>query len=343
MQTTLPNSTPNTSPMQSSTALWLGIAFSFVFTALIWWLGDRLEPVRATLAPDTGASHYFWKLPDPTWITRASAWGLYLAHQFVSWGLIYYAQTRVKTYTAGLHPVNVWALGANALFIVLHLVQTHLFYDGLAQDVSIFSSQGSVILLLVVVLIMENKRRGMFFGKPAPLSSYAVDFLRKYHGYLFSWAIIYTFWYHPTETTSGHLIGFLYMFLLMLQGSLFLTRAHVNRNWTFVQEFAVLLHGTLVAWQQGNGIWPMFAFGFGGIFVITQMYGLGLSKNVRFGLILLYAGLVTWVYSGRGWGKLNEIIRIPVIDYLLVFVLTGLFAGGLWIARKLRPSSLTSA
>ena len=141
----------------------------------------------------------------------------------------------------------------------------------------------------------------------------------------------------------GHLIGFLYMFLLMLQGSLFLTRAHVNRNWTFVQEFAVLLHGTLVAWQQGNGIWPMFAFGFGGIFVITQMYGLGLSRNVRFGLILLYAGLVTWVYSGRGWSKLNEIIRIPVIDYLLVFVLTGLFAGGLWIARKLRPAILNSA
>jgi hypothetical protein len=32
-----------------------------------------------------------------------------------------------------------------------------------------------------------------------------------------------------------------------------------------------------------------------------------------------------------------------VIDYLLVFVLTGLFAGGLWVARKLRPANLTSA
>jgi hypothetical protein len=132
----------------------------------------------------------------------------------------------------------------------------------------------------------------------------------------------------------------LYMFLLMLQGSLFFTRAHVNRNWTFVQEFAVLLHGTLVAWQQGNGIWPMFAFGFGGIFVITQMYGLGLSRNARIALILVYCGLVTWVYSGRGLGKLNEIIRIPVIEYLVVFVLTGLVAAGLWVARQLRPGQL---
>ena len=36
-----------------------------------------------------------------------------------------------------------------------------------------------------------------------------------------------------------------------------------------------MIHGTLVAVMQGNGIWPMFLFGFAGIFVITQMHGLG--------------------------------------------------------------------
>ena len=30
---------------------------------------------------------------------------------------------------------------------------------------------------------------------------------------------------------------------------------------------------------------------------------------------------------------LNEIIRIPVIDYLAVFILAGLFWLGLWLAR----------
>jgi hypothetical protein len=39
-------------------------------------------------------------------------------------------------------------------------------------------------------------------------------------------------------------------------------------------------------------------------------------------------------------GKLNEIIRIPVIEYLVVFVLTGLVAAGLWVARQLRPGQL---
>jgi hypothetical protein len=36
--------------------------------------------------------------------------------------------------------------------------------------------------------------------------------------------------------------------------------------------------------MQGQGLWPMFAFGFGGVFVITQMHGLGLSRWTRFAL-----------------------------------------------------------
>ncbi|WP_211348095.1 hypothetical protein [Saccharothrix texasensis] len=71
-------------------------------------------------------------------------------------GLVYYAQTRVRRCTSGLHRVNVVALAANGAFIALHALQTRVFYDGTAQDVSIFSSQGSVVLLLVAVLLMEN-------------------------------------------------------------------------------------------------------------------------------------------------------------------------------------------
>lgn len=317
----------------------LGVVISFLLTGLIWGLGSRLDTI--SLLPDQGASWYYWKLPEPTFWSRVTAWGFYLAHQLVSWGLIYYAQTRVKKYARGLHPINYLALGLNGFFVLLHVLQTHLWYDGLAQDVSIWSSQGSVVVLLVLVLIMENRRRGMFFGKQAPLSNRVVDFVRKYHGYFFSWAIVYTFWYHPAVSTPGHLVGFFYMFLLMLQGSLFLTRIHVNKWWAFFQEGLVLVHGTMVAVFQGAGLWPMFFFGFGGIFIITQMHGLGLRRGVRLGLLLGYAGLAGVVYSQRGWVALNEIIRIPVIDYLLVFILAGLISLGLRIARFVRvgPSS----
>ena len=310
-------------------ALWGGILFSLAFTALIWWAGRRLEAVPHL--PDLGAAWYYWRLPRPTFWTRATAWGFYFAQQVFNWGLIYYAQTRVKKYAAGLHPVNVVALAGNALFIGLHLVQTHVWYDGLAQDVSIFTSQGSVIVLLVWVLLMENKRRGLFFGRRAPIGEEIIRAARKYHGYVFSWAAVYTFWYHPMETTPGHLIGFVYMFLLLLQGSLFFTRIHVNKWWTFVQEFSVLIHGTLVALAQAGptGFWPMFFFGFLGIFVITQMHGLGLARGVRWLLAGLYVAAAAWIYAGRGLAQLNEIVRIPLIEYLAVFVLAGLFWGGL--------------
>jgi len=323
--------------------LWGGVLFGLAFTALIWWLGGRLDAIPKL--PDQGASWYYWKLAEPTWVTRGIMWGLYAVHQITLWGLIYYAQTRVKKYTSGLHPINLVALGVNALFIFLHLLQTHIWYDGLAQDVSIWSSQGAVVLLLVLVLIMENQRRGMFFGRRAPLRDEVVRFVRQYHGYFFVWATIYTFWFHPMEATSGHLIGFFYTFLLMLQGSLFLTRIHVNRWWTLTQEVLVLFHGTLVAVMQGAGLWPMFAFGFGGIFVITQMHGPGWSTRTRALMLAVYIGLVALVYSQRGWGSVNEVIRIPVIDYLLVFLLAWLIGGGLWLAKRLcrRPEMQSEA
>ena len=320
--------------ISDTNALWIGVIFSLLFTGIIWWLGPLLDKVQ--LAPDQGASWYYWKLPNPTFWTRATAWGFYILHQVSMWGLIYYAQTRVKKYSSTLHRVNYLALGLNASFILLRVLQTHLWYDGLAQDVSIWSSQTAVIILLIWVLLMENNRRGMFFGKRLPISKEIIRVARKYHGYFFAWATIYTFWYHPTIATNGHLVGFLYMFLLLLQGSLFFTRIHANRWWTFFLEVAVLIHGTIVAIFQGANLWPMFAFGFGGVLVITQMYGLKLSKWVRWGLLAVYIGLALLIYSERGWANLNEIIRIPLIEYLSALLLAGLLWLGMWIVRKFR-------
>jgi hypothetical protein len=322
-------------------ALWGGIVFSLVFTAVIAWGGQFLD--RSTFLPDQGASWYFWKLPDPTFWTHFTAWAFYLAHQVTLWGLIYYAQTRVKTYSNGLHRINVIALAANAFFILLHFVQTQIWYDGLAQDVSIWSSQVSVVILLVWVLLMENSRRGLFVGKRMPISKQIIDFARKYHGYYFAWATVYTFWYHPMESTSGHLIGFFYMFLLLLQGSLFFTRIHVNRYWTMVNEVTVLIHGALVAVMQGNGIWPMFFFGFAGIFVLTQMHGLRLPNWSKWLIFGSYLAAALLVYSGRGLAKSYELIAIPLIEYLGVGLLALIFGLGLrlWGRRAAKESEVT--
>ena len=320
--------------------LWLGIAFSLLFTGLIWITGESLKAFPHL--PQQGPAWYFWKLPAPSLPAEITAWGFYALHQVALWGIIWYAQTHVKKYTTGLHRINVIALAVNAAFIMLHFVQTHIWYDGLAQNVSVFSSQGSVIVLLIWVMLMENNRRGLFFGKRLPISQRIITAARKYHPYFFSWAAVYTFWYHPMENTPGHLIGFFYMFMILLQGSLFFTRIHINKYWMFTQEILVLFHGTLVAIQNANSLWPMFFFGFGAIFVITQMYGLGLKAWIRWGILVTYVVAVIAFYSQHGFGRIWQVAAIPLIDYPGVVVLALLFGLGLQIYTWLRPAAKQS-
>ncbi|MEM7231794.1 MAG: hypothetical protein AAF517_06450 [Planctomycetota bacterium] len=308
-------------------ALWCGIGACVLVTLAIWILGDRLKGIE--FLPDEGYSWYFWKLPEKTTIAWWSAWGLYTAHQLAHFALIYYAQKHVRTYTTGLHPVNVWALVLNATFVLLHFAQTHLWFDGLAQDHPPQYPQYAVILMLVWVLLMENRRRGLILGKKVPVGKQVASFALKYHGYVFSWAILYTFWYHPMYSSPSHLSGFFYTLLFMLQGSLFFTRVHANRYWTFVQEFSVLVHGTIVAFSQGPNMWPMFFFGFAGLLVFTQMHGIGLSRTSRWAIAAVYLASIVWVYQERGIGRLEEVARIPVVEYLLVGILGLLFGLGI--------------
>lgn len=326
---------------EAKLALWGGILFSLVFTMLIGWAGQWLD--ESNFVPDQGASWYFWKLPNPTFWTRFTAWSFYVAHQLVTWGLIYYAQTRVKSYTKGLHKVNWIALGANAFFIILHFIQTHIWYDGLAQDVSVWSSQGSVILMLVMVLLMENRRRGLFWGKKAPISKSASDFVRKYHGYVFGWAIVYTFWYHPMTSSTAHLGGFFYMFLLMLQGSMFYTRLHTNKWWMLVQEATVLIHGTMVAIMQGNGMWPMFFFGFGGLFVLTQMHGVPLPKWAKWSILGAYVAGALVNYGLTDITMIHQVTWIPIIEYLGVFILSIIIGGGIKLVQMVQKANVNKA
>jgi len=333
MNASPPPPTKTTSSLQQRAPLLGGIAFASLVTGLIWLLGPRLDAIA--LLPDAGPSWYFWKLPEPTLLSRAVVWGLYVAHQVSLWALIWWAQVKRPNYAAGVGRINVIALAVNAFFVLAHVAQTHLTYDGLAQDVSIWSSQGAVIVMLVWILLLENPRRGLVFGVKLPMGAAFKQFVRRYHGYFFAWAIVYTFWYHPAVATEGHLWGFFYTILLLVQSSLFFTRAHLNRYWTFALEATVLVHGALVAVGQGGGLWPMFAFGFGGLIVLTQMHGLGLSRLVRGVIVGLYAGLVAIVYADRGFGRIDEIFRIPLIEVLAVLVLAGLFAGAFAMARRL--------
>lgn len=317
------------------TAFWIACSVAFLGT----WSILLLEPILSRIEhlPDTGAAWYYWKLPEQTTMGQLTAWGFYALQQIFFWGLIWWGQKHRDALRNrnSLHPLNVVGLFGMLGFGALHYLQTAVWYDGLAQDTSVFSSQLSVIFLLIMVLIIEAPRRGLVFGYGGGWLKSARDGLIRTHGYYFAWAVTYTYWFHPMETTWGHLLGFFYTFLLMIQGALAFTKMHTNRWWTLTLEVSVLIHGVTVALVAGQAFWPMFFFGFAAIFIVTQMHGLGWSRLVRGLILFAFVGGVVAVYSERGWANLNEIARIPVIDYLLVVIVGGAIVA--W--KRFRPKS----
>lgn len=319
---------------------------SVLFVAAIYGVSLTLGRFQSILLPDSGADWYYWKLPNAELWATVTAWTLYALHQFSVWFLVLKLKKKPLAAKGTVGPINIRLLAVNGFFIVLHLLQTALFYDGLAQQVPVFSSQGSVIGMLVLVLILMNARRGLFFGKKVKLPALGVEAVTKMHGIYISWAIIYTFWFHPTEGTIGHLLGFFYFFLLMIQMSLAGTHWHFNIKWITVLEVFVAFHGAIVAIEAGNNMWPMFFFGFMMMFIVTQMFGILKNKFAIAGVFISYAVLVILTYTGvfepgHPISMIHQITWIPVILYGLVFVVVFALHLVMLIIGKLKKPSET--
>ncbi len=329
--------------MKTKTLFIAGIAASLLLTVVIALTATGLSPFRQTLLPDAGAAWYYWKLPDVSIWATVTMWVGYVLHQALCWYFIFKLQREKSQLTGGnVSRYNMALILVNAVFSILHIIQTYFFYDGLAQFVPIWSSQYSVIVMLVFMLVLLNGRRGLFFGKKVPLSQAAVYGVTKTHGYFIAWAIVYTFWFHPTENTWGHLLGFFYMFLLMIQMSLAYTKIHTDLRWVTVLESLVALHGTIVALVAGQTLWSMFLFGFTMMFIVTGMYGVVKRKALRITFTGIYLAAAIVVYSGilgtkHTLSSIHQIFWIPIILYGLVFVLVGLYHVGVKI---LRPNSV---
>ncbi|NJO85135.1 MAG: hypothetical protein HC828_21925 [Blastochloris sp.] len=310
-----------------------GIILSIIICLAIVAMGAQL--LTFELAPNPGiAFHYEWQLAEPDFWSRATIWIAFGLHQLLVWWTVYYAQKRYagSKYSDTLRPINLIALAINTVFIVLHYAQTYFFYDAMAQDIPSWTAQYAVIMMLVVIVAMENRRRGIFLGKKVKFRQEFYRWLKEYHPYAFSFAVIYTFWFHPMIPTVGHLLGFVQVILVMVQGSLMFTKIHVNRRWMLLLEIMVLPHAAFVAYHQGTGIIYMFMFGFMTLFVVTQMHGLGWKpwlKNVFYGLFALTV-LFTYTMLRQPY-QINEVIRIPAVEYLTLFAIYGLW----WVVFRI--------
>lgn len=304
--------------------IWSGALVSAALTAIIGLTAAGLSGFQ--IVGKTVPFAYPWRLAEPNAMAHLSAWTGYLLHNILAWGIIFLAQRQKPKYGNDLRWFNWAMIGVNVAFALLHVAQTRLFYDGLAQSVPEISALGSVAVMLVFIIILETPRRGLILGKKFRFKDGFMYIIRKYHSYFFTWAIIYDYWYHPTVGTFGHLMGFYYNFLIMVQATLLFNRAHLNKWWTFFLEVFVLIHAVAVAVFQGQAMWPMFAFGFGAMVILTQMYGLGLGTWTKRILAIGFIAAVVAYYALFGQlADINEVIRIPFIDYTLIFLLYGIY------------------
>ncbi len=304
------------------------IASGVAIILLFLWTIVLAEPVvnDVALAPDTGASHYYWKLMERNQTTMLIVWFLFIVQLLLNYFLI---MKRMKTKTYGLRRENYQLLAVNMLFLFVHLAQSIYFYDGLAQDVSIFSSQMSVIFVLVTMLVMLNLRRGFIFGYSLPMNQQTLKPVYILHGFVFAFAMIYTFWYHPTINTIGHLFGFLYLSLFFIQISLVRTKSHLNLKWLFCLEVLVVFHAMTVAYfVQNSDLWAMFGFGFGFIVVFTQIYSLNLKKWMYYLIQIAFVILAITYYMRTGISNIHQVLWIPIIEYgvaLLIYICLRLY------------------
>jgi hypothetical protein len=336
------NDTKTSTPLKDTLAfkVWAGLLiFTFIEVLLIFLMEPLLRVRFPPLNADTGAADYYWTLNTRDALIMFITWTFYGLHQASVWLVIFWIHREYRNKTIDKTKIKKYVLAMAAImvgFTLLHLLQTQIWYDGLAQDVPIWTSQGSVIVMLSLLIIMQNPQRGWFFGKKSKkwMRPEVAKVFMTNHQLIFSWALVYTFWFHPMDSSPALLSGFFFMGLLFIQMTLAYTRIHTNKWWVLVVESYVTIHAFLVAiaqwldFGQDPPMWPMFLTGFLAMVVFTYIHGLGLNDRVRWGIVIAYFVFLVFLYLpspfglGRGINNLLtvEFLRIPIILYLIAFI-----------------------
>ncbi|KAJ2955554.1 hypothetical protein NQZ79_g8446 [Umbelopsis isabellina] len=295
---------------------------------------------------------YPWRLASPTAAARISTWLGYIVHQLGQFFILANVQWLSRTgqiqakWSSKYRWWNWQMLYLNASMVGYKIIQGHLWYQGLAGDVPEGTAMGAVVAILIGAMIIEIPYRGLFFGHcksvGVPHFQDVIAFVKRYHGYVMSFGIVYNFHYHPVEATVGHLLGFFYQFLLLWQSTSFLHNSHRNKNWTMLLEVWVLIHGSITALTQPGYGWQIFLFGFSVLFLVNQIHGVPAIRNMpQSQRVSLLAGcygafLALTCYGFRENQAYYRMTFIPVTEFLFCMFVLLVSSATASVVRKIR-------
>lgn len=313
---------------------------------------------RFEIAGTTVPFEYPFRLAVTTIPSAVTPWICYLLHQFGQFYIIYKAK---KAKAVGLlewttasewNPYATAMLKLNVGMIMLHYLQTQLFYDGLASTFPEISTLFAGVSSILVAFVFKVQRRGLIFGwTPEYGRELLYEFttaMREYHGYFASFGIVLTFWHHCMESTYAHLTGFIHIFLLFWQSSLLYQNQHRNQYWALLLEMWILVHGSVVAYYQGyidGALYLMFFTSFTLLFLMGPLYGIPFvkewlengNKNAR-RQALLYGSLAWFVYFAisqfSAYNALHYsflVIALPVLYYAFGAWYFAFYCSGKWM------------
>ncbi|KAL1919133.1 uncharacterized protein VTP21DRAFT_2515 [Calcarisporiella thermophila] len=286
---------------------------------------------------------YAWRLKsNDRMLARISAWMGYIVHQLGQWGVLYLVHRKGVAWGNHYGPLNWLMVGVNGFGVAYKFIQCHWLYGGLAEDFPEAMAQASVVMWIPIVMLMEMPRRGLVLGniKRFASSSEIVAFFRKYHGYVISFGVTFTFHYHPLEGTLGHLSGFFYMFLMLFgQTTNFGVHDHRNRSWTLALETLVWLHAVLTALLQTGPPTTIFFGGFFTLFCLCQFHGAPFLSGQRHRLPILLGAWLTvlgaWLTATNAWRRAFMAVFIPLSEYFYVLCYAVAFFAGRRVYARL--------
>ena len=353
--------------MDSYTGLRIGVVFSLTLLAVTKLLGGRLRRNFPRLPVWRGVLWYRWKslpsqdalefspftginFPYSLKVRAKSAWIGFALHLAFVFTMIIWAEIRYSNNQGHNCPIPTspnWCdwittlelphyifLVGTGVFMLLHLLQTHLKYDGIAQDTAELCPIIGTVLSLVVLALMQQTERGLVFGYGLEGETFTAltNIARRFHPFVLGWDIVFTFWYHPMEGGWHHLPGFFPLFCILIQGCLLFTAAHLNPIWRVGLELMGFPHAIYIEYTHPDRCrWKMFLTGVLVTPLVVHFHIFKISVATTIVLFVGYFSLVVFLYRNMPWKRWREPLHFPIAIFSLIFLVYGI----LYIPYKL--------